>query len=82
MNSVYIGDIKIRMIPAKARSRLRPIFKTLERYPVVCNESMIVNHELMMRAINRFFKDRDISLYKITYEVSNLKFSSKCQWTQ
>lgn len=82
MNSVYIGDIQIRMIPANRRSRLRPIIKKLERYPVVCNESMIVNHELMMRAINRFFKDRDISLYNVAYEVSNLKFSTKCQWAQ
>lgn len=82
MNSVYIGDINIRMIPAKARSRLRPIFKKLERYPLVCDENMIVNHEVMMKAINRYFKDRDLSLYNVTYEVSNLKFSTKCQWSK
>lgn len=82
MNSVYIGDIKVRMIPSKQRSRLRPIFKVLEKYPIVCNEDMIVNHETTMRSIDRFFKDRDLSLYNVTYEVSNLKFSSKCQWSK
>ncbi len=80
--SVYIADIDIKMIPVKNKSRLHPVHKVLTRYPVVMIDDKDVYHEMFIKSVNRMFKDRDMTRYRLVYKVSNLKFSSKCQWSK
>jgi hypothetical protein len=81
-SSVYIADIDVRLIPAKTKSRLHPIHKSLVRFPVVMDENYAVDHDLFVRSVNRMFKDKDMSRYRLVYRVSNYKFSTKCQWSK
>lgn len=81
-SSVYIADIDVNLIPSNRRSRLHPIHKNLINYPVVMDENNVVNNDIMMKSINRMFKDKDMSKYRIKYSVSNCKFSTKCQWSK
>jgi hypothetical protein len=79
--SVYIADIDIKLIPLNSKSRLHPIHKVLTRYPVVLIDDKDVYHEMFVKSVNRMFKDREMSRYRLVYKVSNLNFSSKCQWS-
>lgn len=80
--SVYIADIDIKLIPVNKKSRLHPIHKVLTRYPLVMVDDKDVDHDSLVRSVNRMFKDRDMSRYRLTYKVSNLKFSTKCHWSK
>jgi hypothetical protein len=79
--SVYIADVDVKLIPINKKSRLHPIHKVLNRYPVVLVDDKDVHHEMFVKSVNRMFKDRDMTRYRLVYKVSNLKFSSKCQWS-
>lgn len=81
--AIYICTIKVHITPKIKKSRLIPIIKTLEQYPVVMDENMNIEHSYIMRTIKNSLKNRvtDWSRYNVKYSVSNIKYSTKCYWT-
>lgn len=80
---MYIADVKISIVPRSPKSRLHPVYRTLHQYPVVMTSGMKVHHDMMMGMIKRSLKGRisDWDRYVVKYECSNVKFSTKCNWT-
>ena len=82
--NVHIADIEYWLTPANKKSRLHPRVGTLNRYPIVMDEDMKEDREMILSTIKRDLKGlvSDISKYSIRYKLSNVKFSTKCQWTK
>ena len=81
--NVHIADIKYWLTPENRKSRLHPLMGTLNRYPIVMDEDMKEDRPMVISTIKRHLKGRvsDMSKYIVRYELSNVKFSTKCQWT-
>jgi len=47
------------------------------------SENMAVHHDMLISTIQRALNGRvkDMDLYLVKYELSNVKFSTKCNWT-
>lgn len=80
---MYIADVKISLIPRSTKSRLHPVYRTLEKWPIVMTDGMKVHHDIMLSIIKRSLKGRinEWDKYIIKYECSNVKFSTRCNWT-
>ena len=82
--NVYVADLKISLMPRSPKSRLQPIIRTFYQWPVVMTSGMNVHNESLKNTIKRALKGRmsDIDKYVLKYELSNVKFSTKCSWTE
>lgn len=80
---MYIADVTISLTPRSPKSRLHPVFRSFEKWPIVMMADGSVHHEMIMGMIKRALKGRvtDWEKYSVKYKCSNVKFSTKCNWT-
>jgi hypothetical protein len=70
---VYAANITIKAIPLKKGTRLYPINKVLEKWPVgVKEDGSVVSDYFIAKNI----KQENISKYRITYQVELIKYLS------
>lgn len=70
---VYVANITIKAIPLKKGTRLYPINKVLEKWPVgVKEDGSVVSDYFIAKNI----KQENISKYRITYQVELIKYLS------
>ena len=70
---VYVANITIKAIPLKKGTRLYPINKVLEKWPVgVKEDGSIVSDYFIAKNI----KQENISKYRITYQVELINYLS------
>lgn len=70
---VYAANITIKAIPLKHGTRLYPINRVLEKWPVGLNEDGSVVRDYF---IGRVIKKENINKYRITYQVNPIKYLS------
>lgn len=70
---VYAANITVRAMPLKHGTRLYPINKVLEKWPVSLNENGSVIDEYF---IAKVIKKENINKYRITYQVDPIVFLS------
>jgi hypothetical protein len=70
---VYAANITVRAMPLKHGTRLYPINKVLEKWPVSLNENGFVIDEYF---IAKVIKKENINKYRITYQVDPIVFLS------
>lgn len=70
---VYAANITIKAIPLKHGTRLYPINRVLEKWPVGLNEDGSVVRDYF---IERVIKKENINKYRITYQVNPIKYLS------
>lgn len=70
---VYAADITIKAIPLKHGTRLYPINRVLEKWPVGLREDGSVVRDYF---IGRVIKKENINKYRITYQVNPIKYLS------
>jgi hypothetical protein len=70
---VYVANITIKAIPLKKGTRLYPINKVLEKWPVgVKEDGSVVSDYFIAKNI----KQENISKYRITYQVELINYLS------
>ena len=70
---VYVANITIKAIPLKKGTRLYPINKVLEKWPVgVKEDGSVVSYYFIAKNI----KQENISKYRITYQVELINYLS------
>ena len=70
---VYVANITLKAIPLKTGTRLYPINRVLEKWPVGLREDgSVVNDYFIAKNI----KQENINKYRITYQVNPIKFLS------
>lgn len=82
--SVYIADLKVRMTPKSPKSKLHPVIIEMQQYPIVMYDDGSVDEDSVVSAVKRYLKGRvnDFSKYVLKYDISNVKYSTKCNWTK
>lgn len=70
---VYVADITIKAMPIKHGTRLYPIDRVLEKWPVALKEDGSVVDDYFIR---RVIKKENINKYRITYQVNPIKYLS------
>lgn len=70
---VYVANITIKAIPLKKGTRLYPINRVLEKWPVgVKEDGSVVSDYFIAKNI----KQENISKYRITYQVELINYLS------
>lgn len=70
---VYVANIKLKAIPLKHGTKLYPINRVLEKWPVGLREDgSLVSDYFIAKVI----KKENINKYRITYQVDPIKFLS------
>lgn len=70
---VYVANITLKAIPLKSGTRLYPINRVLEKWPVGLKEDgSVVSDYFIAKNIKR----ENISKYRITYQVEPIKYLS------
>ena len=70
---VYVANITIKAMPLKHGTRLAPVNKVLEKWPVSLREDgSVINDYFIARTIKR----ENINKYRITYQVEPIKYLS------
>ena len=70
---VYVANITLKAIPLKKGTRLYPINKVLEKWPVgVKEDGSVVSDYFIAKNI----KQENISKYRITYQVELINYLS------
>lgn len=79
MTAIYIADIVMKAVPISSRSRLHPIVIRREKYPLLLDDDLKIEPESFKRVSKTLLKDKAVNYdkYRITIEISNIKFSSK-----
>ncbi len=68
---VYVANITIKAVPLKSGTRLYPINRVLEKWPVgIKEDGSIVSDYFIAKNIKR----ENINKYRITYQVNPLVF--------
>ena len=70
---VYVTNITIKAIPIKRGTRLYPINRVLEKWPVGFREDGSVVSDYF---IAKNIKKENINKYRITYQVNPIKYLS------
>lgn len=60
------------------------MISVFDNQPIVMDDKQNIHHDYTMMSIKRLLKHRisDFSAYNVKYSVTNIKFSTKCQWTK
>ena len=75
---VYAANITIKAVPLKGGTRLYPINRLLEKWPVgIKEDGSIVSDYFIAKNIKR----ENINKYRITYQVNPLVFLSTFNYT-
>lgn len=75
---VYVANITIKAVPLKGGTRLYPINRLLEKWPVgIKEDGSIVSDYFIAKNIKR----ENINKYRITYQVNPLVFLSTFNYT-
>lgn len=70
---VYVANITLKAIPLKSGTRLYPINRLLEKWPVGLKEDgSVVDDYFIAKNIKR----ENINKYRITYQVNPIKYLS------
>ena len=81
MKALYIATVKVKAVNIvnKKKRDIRTV--TRELCPVVCDENGVIDQSDINRQLRRFVKSSidhsKFNNFSYTYEISNLKFSSK-----
>jgi len=75
---VYVANITIKAMPLKHGTRLIPVNKVLEKWPVgIKEDGSIVDTYFIARVIKR----ENINKYRINYQVDPIKYLSTFNYT-
>jgi len=75
---VYVANITIKAVPLKGGTRLYPINRLLEKWPVgIKEDGSVVSDYFIAKNIKR----ENINKYRITYQVNPLVFLSTFNYT-
>lgn len=70
---VYVANITLKAIPLKNGTRLYPINRVLEKWPVGLREDgSVVSDYFIVKNI----KQENINKYRITYQIDTIKYLS------
>ena len=70
---VYVANITLKAIPLKSGTRLYPINRVLEKWPVSLREDGSVVSDYF---IAKNIKQENINKYRITYQIDTIKYLS------